>query len=66
MASLGKNLKLLRISADLTQEELAAKTGLTSVYISYLENGKRGATTHSLEVIAKALKVDLEDLFKGI
>ena len=64
MATLGSNLRKYRLERGLTQEDLAAKTGLNSVYISYLESGKRGATTHSLKKIAKALDVSMEELFK--
>ena len=40
----------------ITQEELAARTGLSPGYISLLETGERGYTQDSLERLAKALR----------
>lgn len=41
---------------DLTQEELAAKIGLTTSSISQWENGKQGFTDESLAALARALE----------
>jgi transcriptional regulator with XRE-family HTH domain len=59
----GENLRKIRESLKLTQEELALKTGLTQGYINFLENGKRGYTKKSLEKISKALDVPIYKLF---
>lgn len=59
----GENLRKIRESLKLTQEELALKTGLTQGYINFLESGKRGYTKKSLEKISKALYVPIYKLF---
>ena len=63
---LGDNLRKLRKRANLTQEKLAEKTGLSVVFLSLLENGWRAASIDSLLKIAEALGVSLEDLVQGI
>lgn len=59
----GENLKKMRESMNLTQEELALRTGLTQGYINFLESGKRGYTKKSLEKISKSLHVPIYKLF---
>lgn len=60
----GKNIKKLRQIKGLTQESLAFKCGLSQGYIGHLECGVRGYTQKSLELIAKALDVEIIELFK--
>lgn len=52
-----KNLYEARITAGFTQEKLAQKSGLTSVSISSLENGKSTARNGTQGRIEKALGV---------
>lgn len=59
----GENLRKIRESLNLTQEELALRTGLTQGFINFLESGKRGYTKKSLEKISKALDVPIYKLF---
>jgi y4mF family transcriptional regulator len=63
---LGDTLRSCRKRAGLTQEKLAEKAGLSVVFISLLENGRRTVSVDSLLRIAKALNVDLTDLVKGV
>lgn len=51
-------LKALRNWRDVTQMQLAFKTGLGQGYISDLEAGRRNGTKETLTQIAKALDVD--------
>lgn len=60
----GDNIRRLRESLKLTQEELALRCDLTQGYINFLENGKRGYTKKSLANIAKALGVHISQLFE--
>lgn len=55
----GKKIKEAREKAGLTQEELGKKTGYSAMGISYFEKGLRGIKISDLEVIAKALNVDI-------
>ena len=63
---LGDNIRTYRKRAELTQEKLAEKTGLSVVFLSLLENGWRTASLDSLLKIAKAVNADVEDLFRGV
>ena len=47
---IGKKVKILRISHDLYQSELAERVGVTQTHISDIENGKK---TPSLDLIIK-------------
>ncbi len=47
----------------LTQAELAEKTGLSEVYISYIEIGSRIPALKKLILLAKTLQIKMDDLF---
>ena len=53
----GDNLRLARIAAGLTQEELAERSGFSQQYLSGLERGKRNPTIVSIYELAQALGV---------
>lgn len=56
------NIKGLRIEKNLTQIELSRMAQISQPYLHDLENGNRGAKRETLERIAKALNVEVEDL----
>ena len=58
-----KRLKTRRIEKQLTQEELAEITGLSTSFISSMERGINAPSFETLESIAKALDVSVKDLF---
>lgn len=58
-----KRLKTLRLEKQLTQKELAKITGLSTSFISSMERGINAPSFETLESIAKALGVSVEDLF---
>lgn len=51
----GRNVKRCRLAANLTQEQLAERSGFGQQYISDLERGRRNPTIVSLYEIAQAL-----------
>ena len=53
----GENVRRLRSQADLTQEELAERSGFSQQYISDLERGLRNPTIVSLWELAQVLGV---------
>ena len=53
-----------RKARGLTQEQLADAAGMTAGNLSPLERGKINYTQVSLEAIATALAVEVEDLFR--
>jgi transcriptional regulator with XRE-family HTH domain len=58
----GLNLKRRRLAAGLSQEELAARSGLDRTYISGLERFRRNPTVIVLYELASALGLDPRDL----
>ena len=49
-------LKKARLAAGLTQEELAAKAGISREYVNYVERGKRQPTVAVFIRLCKAMK----------
>lgn len=66
MKSFGKKVAEVRKSRGVTQQELAERINMSVVAIAYIETGKRWARLGTLSKIAKALKVNVSDLFKGL
>lgn len=60
--SIGKVIKKHRLSASLTQEQLAFIAGLNRGYISLLEQDQRNPKLETLQKIAGALEVSLTEL----
>lgn len=58
----GRRLKRLRNIADLTQEELSVKTGLSLTFIGLLESGQRRPSIKTLQKLASALRVKASDI----
>lgn len=58
----GMRLKELRKQANLTQQQLGEKVGVTKVSICCYENGTRTPTLDTLIDLADALNVHLNDL----
>ena len=59
-------LRQLRERAGLSQETLAAKSGLDRTYISLLERGQRQPTLKTLARLAEALNTSLAALAKRV
>lgn len=62
---LGENLKRFRKKAGYTQEELANRTGLSKMSIRRYETGERQPSLEALDNIAKALDIDVWDLYQS-
>ena len=60
---IGQKIKSLRLSAELTQAELAARAQLTKGFISQLENDLVSISLESLNDILQALDITLTDFF---
>jgi transcriptional regulator with XRE-family HTH domain len=59
----GKAIRRRRRELDLSQEELAEKSGLHRNYISGIENGKRNPSLKNIVKLAVALDISVSDLF---
>lgn len=58
----GNRIKELRKKKHLTQFQLAELVDVSSVYVSYIENGKRQLSLDNLINIANVLEVSCDDI----
>jgi len=58
----GRNFARLRQVKDLTQEQVAERSGLSQQYLSGLERGRRNPTIITLYELARALDVSHVEL----
>lgn len=61
--ALGKRIAMLRAAKGLSQEALAAKSHYSTEFISLIERGVNSPSVAGLARIAKALNVEVKDLF---
>ena len=61
---LGHNIKRLRKSRNLSQEELALRATLDLTSISETESGLRNSSLKTIQKLAKALNVEPYELLK--
>lgn len=59
------NLKDLRLKANLTQEQTSKLTGLSTKFISEVENGRRNPSDKAKIKFAKAYRVKPVDIFEA-
>lgn len=59
-----QNVKFYRFNKNYSQEQLAEMCGLSTHYISDIENGKYSPSIPTIERIAKALEITADVLFK--
>jgi len=64
-AMIGTKIKKAREAKGLSQKEVALSLKMDPAQYSRIENGKTDPSFSSIEKIAKALGVDLSDLFKA-
>lgn len=62
----GKVVRERRTSLDLSQEELAFRSGLHRTYTADIERGARNPSMNSLLKLADGLGVPLSDLFSRV
>ena len=59
----GLRVRSIRAGRDLTQEELAEKTGFSPEYVSQIERGKASPSFRAVSKIALAFEVEPRSLF---
>lgn len=64
--SFGKRVRKMRRQLDMSQEELANKINTSRSYISALEHDEYEPKLETMKKIAKAFKISLEELVKGL
>ena len=61
---LSRNIKRYRGRLGLSQLHLALELGISITFLSDIENGKKWVSAQTLSQIAKALKIEIYELFK--
>jgi len=56
------NIKKIRLQLGLSQSEFAAKTQIKKKTLQFWEQGRRNPGIKNLTLIAKALKIKIEEL----
>lgn len=63
---IGQNIRSIRISKNISQEELAFKISSSRNYIGCIERGEKFPSVSMLFDITSALNCKMDDLFKNI
>lgn len=63
LVALGQTVRRLRRQADLTQEELAERAGLSANYVGEIERGECNPSVLVMFALARGLGVHPADLF---
>ena len=61
---LSRNIKRFRNRLGLSQLHLALELGISTTFLSDIETGKKWVSAKTLTQIAKALKIEIYELFK--
>ncbi len=64
LTQFGKNISKLRKFQNLSQEQLAQKSGLHRTHIGMIERAERNITLLNIEKLAKGLEVSIDELFR--
>lgn len=62
----GKRVRKMRRYLDMTQEELSDSVGTSRSHISALERGDYEPKLETVKKIAKAFKMNLDELVRGL
>ncbi len=63
LEAFGNRVKEERLKLGISQEELAERAGLHRTYIGMIERAEKNITLLNIEKLAKALKLDIGNLF---
>jgi transcriptional regulator with XRE-family HTH domain len=62
-ARIGENIRRYRKNRGMTQEQLAEASELSAYFVGSIERGQATVSVRSLEQVARALHIQLRDLF---
>jgi transcriptional regulator with XRE-family HTH domain len=62
LVGLGKRVRILRLTREMTQDDLAVATGMSRSFVSLIEHGAHGIDVVRLLRLAAALEVPLAEL----
>lgn len=60
---LALNLRRIRVSKGISQDELALRAGVERAYVGHIERGVKNPTVQTLSKLAAALECDIRDFF---
>lgn len=66
LQTIGNNIKTLRLSKGMTQEQMAEKLDHSVNFVSLIELGKSGMSVTTMIDICNILDVDVNCIFKGL
>jgi len=61
---LGKNIKQERLNQRMTQEQLSEKAGISTVFLSQIENARKIPSLETVYKIVSCLGIAMENVFK--
>lgn len=59
----GSNIRKVRLSQKMSQNQLAFEAGVTREFVNKVESGNYNISLKNLEKLALILEVDIKDLF---
>jgi len=62
----GERVRRLRLKNGWTQDEFADISGFHRAYIGTVERGETNISIRNVQILAKALKVRMTELFRGL
>ena len=66
LQTIGNNIKTLRLSKGMTQEQMAEKLNRSVNFVSLIELGKSGTSVTTMIDICNILDIDVNCIFKGL
>lgn len=66
LKNFGLNLKLYRLKSEMSQEDVANKTGFSCPYISNVESGKHNISLANALKFAQIFNKTIEDMIKEL
>ncbi len=66
LVKFGKRIREVRVKRGLSQEALADIANVHRTYIGMVERAEKNITLLNIQKLAKALKIDIRELFDGI
>ncbi len=66
LVKFGKKIREVRVKRGLSQEALADIANVHRTYIGMVERAEKNITLLNIQKLAKALKIDIRELFDGI
>ena len=65
LSIVGSNIRKIRISQKMSQNQLAYETGITREFINKIETGKYNISIKNLEKIAQILEIYIKNLLEN-